>query len=78
MGNVLPSKVTREIDGRCHALTFRTYAVRYLAEATWRFNRRCGLAEIANDPITLRTTSTAWPERALRRGAAVSHEEWYE
>lgn len=65
--NVFLGNVKRAIDGCYHAFAFGKYAVRYLAEATWRFNRRFGLAGIANDLIASLATSIAWPERALRR-----------
>ena len=65
--NVFLSNVKRAIDGRYHAFAFRKYAKRYLAEATWRFNRRLGLADIARDLIESLTSMAPCPERELRR-----------
>jgi hypothetical protein len=58
------------VDGRYHAFAFRKYAKRYLAEATWRFNRRLGLADIASDLIESLTSMAPCPERELRRRVA--------
>lgn len=68
--NVFLSNVKRAIDGRYHAFAFSKYATRYLAEATWRFNRRFEMHKIAGDLINALLFTEAWPERRLRREIA--------
>lgn len=65
--NTVLSNVKRAIDGRYHAFKFRKYADRYLSEATWRFNRRFNLANMAGELIrALAGQSMHWSESRLR------------
>lgn len=72
--NVVLSNLKRSLDGAYHAFKFAKYAHRYLAETTWRFNRRFDLTRLVPGLLSAAAMSKPWPERALRDVPAFSTE----
>ena len=64
--NTVLSNVKRLLDGSYHAFRFATYAHRYLAEATWRFNHRFDLKILVPRLLVAAARRKTWPERRLR------------
>lgn len=64
--NIVLSNVKGSLDGTYHAFAFFKYAHRYLAEATWRFNRRFHLEVLVPRLRAAAARGQAWSERRLR------------
>lgn len=65
--NTVLSNIKRAIDGRYHAIRQAKYARRYLAEATYRFNRRFHLGKMLVRLVHAMMACKPCPEPALRR-----------
>lgn len=61
MGNL-----KRSLDGTLHAFKYFKYTQRYLADATWRFNRRFELNALTPRLLVAAARYSPRPERALR------------
>jgi hypothetical protein len=64
--NIVMGNVKRSLDGTHHAFKYAKYAHRYLAEATWRFNRRFRLKALVPRLLVAAARCKPWPETALR------------
>lgn len=61
--NVVLGNLKRSLDGTLHAFK---YTQRYLADATWRFNRRFELKALVRRLLVAAARYRPWPEPALR------------
>lgn len=64
--NTVLSNVKRSLDSTYHAFKFSTYIHRYLAEASWRFNRRFDLKILVPRLLVAIARCKPWPESRLR------------
>ena len=64
--NIVMGNIKRSLDGTYHAFDFFKYAQRYLAEASWRFNRRFELIALVPRPLVAAVRCPAWSEHKLR------------
>lgn len=64
--NIVMGNLKRSLDGTLHAFKFFKYSRRYLAEATWRFNRRFELEALVRRVLVAAARCQPWPEPALR------------
>lgn len=61
------ANIKRSLSGVYHAIRQKKYARRYLAEATWRFNRRFDLTALVPRLIVAMVVCEPHPERVLRQ-----------
>jgi transposase-like protein len=64
--NVALSNLKRSLDAVYHHFCFFKYADRYLAEFSWRFNRRFHLKALIPRLLVAGVHTSPWPERRLR------------
>ena len=64
--NIVMGNIKRALDGTYHAFGFFKYAQRYLAEASWRFNRRFELVALLPRLLVAVARCPAWSESKLR------------
>lgn len=64
--NVVMGNLKRSLDGTHHAFKYAKYTHRYLAEITWRFNRRFHLKALVPQLLTAAARCRPWSEPALR------------
>lgn len=64
--NIVMGNLKRSLDGTLHAFRFFKYTHRYLAEATWRFNRRFELKALVYRLLVAGARCKPWPEPRLR------------
>ncbi|MGH8113004.1 MAG: IS1595 family transposase [Rhodanobacteraceae bacterium] len=64
--NVIMGNLKRSSDGTLHAFKFFRYTHRYLADATWLFNRRFNLKALVPRLLVAAARCQPWPEPALR------------
>lgn len=64
--NVVMSNLKRSLDGTLHAFKFFKYTHRYLADATWRFNRRFDLKALVPRLLVAAARCKPCPEPLLR------------
>lgn len=64
--NVVMGNLKRSLDGTLHAFKYFKYTQRYLADATWRFNRRFELKALVRRLLVAAARCKPQPERALR------------
>lgn len=65
--NVVLANIKRSLSGVYHSIRQRKYARRYLAEATWRFNRRFDLKALVPRLTVAMVAIGPHPERTLRK-----------
>lgn len=64
--NIILGNLKRSLDGTLHAFKFFKYTHRYLADATWRFNRRFDLKVLVPRLLVAAARCEPWPEPRLR------------
>jgi transposase-like protein len=71
--NVVLANIKRSLSGVYHSIQQKKYARRYLAEATWRFNRRFDLTALVPRLTVAMVTCGPHPERVLRQATNYAH-----
>lgn len=71
--NVVLANIKRSLSGVYHSIRQQKYARRYLAEATWRFNRRFDLRALVPRLTVAMATCGPHSERMLRMATNYAH-----
>lgn len=71
--NVVLANFKRSLSGVYHSIRQKKYARRYLAEATWRFNRRFDLKELVPRLAKAMVASGPHSEQTLRKASNYAH-----
>jgi hypothetical protein len=67
------ANIKRSLSGVYHSIQQKKYARRYLAEATWRFNRRFELTALVPRLTVAMVVCGPHPERVLRQARNYAH-----
>lgn len=71
--NVVLANIKRSLSGVYHSIRQQKYARRYLAEATWRFNRRFDLRALVPRLTVAMVACGPHPERVIRNASNYAH-----